>query len=343
MAVIPSIARSGDGIRETFVLAVRLALDRVRVLAATGRLAKGKPDEDAPEELLERLQRLDESQEPVEPGASTAVAAALERERTFALESVRPSAPSHPSSSQADAEELPFVPDPMMPGGMIWPPVDGRTLLHEVSTLKITPTRTRRADWAGSGSGFRFHSRGRAIFEELPSARRELLEWARMHSANLAFLSPGRAVILADAGGGRLRLWQIVRAEATLRERLASALGIPDPAHVAREIWSVGMQLVTARDFFESTTVPLPCTLWTVGSNTSNRPPFVGLMPSRDSHLTREPSGRELLLRELSPHLRELRRTRVDYADVVGHVASLAQSSPPHTPGRWLAEIVHAT
>jgi signal recognition particle receptor subunit beta len=334
MAIVPSTATSGDGIRETFVLAVRLALDRVRALSAAGRLEKGRPLQDAPDELLERLKGLD---------AEGAVTTSLERERDplFGFHSDRPPPTSSvPPAKALDDEELPFVPDPMMPGGMIWPPVDGRTLLHEVAKLSIQPTRTGRTDWAGSGSGFRFHSRGRAIYGDALSARRELVEWARLHSANLAHLSPGRAVILADAGGGRLRLWQIVRAEATLRERLAAALGILDPNQVAREVWSVAVQLSAAREFFQSTTVQLPCTLWTVAANVSTRPAFVGLMPSRDAEAAPEPAGRDLLVRELSPQLRQLRRARVDYSEVVKHVAALAERTPPHGPERVLAEIM---
>lgn len=335
MAIVPSTATSGDGIRETFVLAVRLALDRVRALSAAGRLEKGRPLQDAPDELLERLKGLD---------AEGAVTHSLERERdpVFGLQSDRPpSRSSAPPPAPPDGEELPFVPDPMMPGGMIWPPVDGRTLLHEVSSLNIQPARTGRADWAGSGSGFRFHSRGRAIFGDALNARRELVEWARLHSANLSHLSSGRAVILADAGGGRLRLWQIVRAEATLRERLAAALGIPDPAQVAREIWSVAVQLTAAREFFRSTTVALPCTLWTVAATASARPAFVGLMPERDTEALPEPTGRDLLMRELSPQLRQLRRARVDYSEVVRQVATLVERTPLHGPERVLAEIMN--
>jgi hypothetical protein len=52
--------------------------------------------------------------------------------------------------------------------------VDGRVLLHEVASLDIRPTRTGRADWCGSGSGFRFHSAGSALFVDLHSARDEL-------------------------------------------------------------------------------------------------------------------------------------------------------------------------
>jgi hypothetical protein len=252
----------------------------------------------------------------------------------------------HPVSEPpegADSGETPFVPDPQMPGGMIWPPVDGRALLHEVAQLNIRPTRIGRADWCGSGSGFRFHSLRGALFPDLQSARNELIEWARQHAANLAHLSQGRAVILADAGNGRLRLWQIVRAEATLRERLAAALNLPNPEQVAQELLSVAFQLALAREHFAHTTITLPCTLWTIGANVSLRPTFVGLMPARDTRLPSEPSGRELILRELSPQLRELRRARVDYHEIFTRVSSAAELAARDAPARWLSEIVATT
>ena len=334
IAVVPSTATTGDGIREAFVLAVRLALDRVRALASAGRLLSGTPEVDSPEQLLERLRGLDGGVAPAVPRPTPGLVEAISAELDAIEGARRPS-----SLPPSDDQERPFVPDPLMPGGMIWPPVDGRALLHEVASLDIRPTRVGRADWCGSGSGFRFHSLGGAVFPDLQSARNELIEWARQHAANLAHLSQGRAVILADAGGGRLRLWQIVRAEATLRERLAAALPLPDPEHVAQELLDVAMQLASARDHFARTTVPLPCTLWTVGASSSSRPMFVGLMPARDSRLPAEPSGRELILRELAPQLRELRRARVDYDAIVARVVFAAGLTGREAPARWLSEI----
>ena len=340
IAVVPSTATTGDGIREAFVLAVRLALDRVRALSAAGRLLTTTPPEDTPEELLGRLKAIQPEPRNRNDALARSIAQAMAAE--LGAGERRSSTPPT-ASSLADEGEIPFVPDPAMPGGMIWPPVDGRVLLHEVASLDIRPTRTGRADWCGSGSGFRFHSMGSAVFLDLHSARNELIEWARLHSANTAHLSAGRAVILADAGHGRLRLWQIVRSEATLRERLAAAIPLTDPAQVAQELVSVAAQLAVARDYFSRTSVPLPCTLWTVGANASSRPTFVGLMPARDSCSPAEPSGRELLLRELSPQLRELRRSRVDYQDIVGRVMSLADLAGSDTPARWLSELAVAT
>jgi len=343
IAVVQSTATSGEGIREAFVLAVRLALDRVRALASTGQLHHGKPAEDDAAQLLEHMQSAEHaSSAPLDGGLTRSALTSLEAELDAELDASKRELQPPDLSSKGSDERL-FVPDPMMPGGMIWPPVDGRALLHEVASLEIRPVRTAREDWAGSGSGFRFHSQGSAIYPDSHSARSELLEWARLHSANTAHLSSGRAVILADAGHSRLRLWQIVRSEATLRERLASACQLTEGNQVADELINVAIQLAVARESFEDTTINLPCTLWTVGSGVSYRPTFVGLMPARHSQLASEPRGRDLLLRELSPQLRELRRTRVDYADIVTRVVSRAEYAAREAPARWLSEIVQST
>jgi signal recognition particle receptor subunit beta len=84
VAVVPSTATVGDGIREAFVLAVRLALDRVRALAGAGRLLSGSPDQDSPEALLAHLRALE-----------GAAAAPVEQEQALAASAAR----SSPTSS----------------------------------------------------------------------------------------------------------------------------------------------------------------------------------------------------------------------------------------------------
>lgn len=226
-------------------------------------------------------------------------------------------------------EERVFVPDPEMPGGMIWPPVDGRALLHEVSHLAIRPWRTPRGDWWGSGSGWRCHSSPGALFEDATTARNALIGWARLHAANIACVSLGRAVILADAGHGRLRLWQLVRMEVALRERLVSAFASSDPKHVATGIVEVATQLLVARSWFEQASTFLPCTLWTVGASAGVHPTFVGLKPNAIDRDAGEPAPYALLEREIGPQLRELRRARVDYAEILREVVACASSASP--------------
>ena len=55
VGVVESVATDSSGVRQAFVFAVRLALDRVRDLMRTGELASARPDVDGPEDLLQDL------------------------------------------------------------------------------------------------------------------------------------------------------------------------------------------------------------------------------------------------------------------------------------------------
>src|SRR6185369_4883088 len=147
VAVVPSTATSGEGIREAFVLAVRLALDRVRALSAAGQLTHGKPDQDGAAQLLSSMQSAErEPAAPVDGALAQSALNSLEAEIDAEVDASRRELRAQDLNGAEPGERL-FVPDPMMPGGMIWPPVDGRALLHEVASLEIRPLRTTRDDW----------------------------------------------------------------------------------------------------------------------------------------------------------------------------------------------------
>jgi signal recognition particle receptor subunit beta len=333
LAIVESVATGSEGIREAFVLAVRLALDRVRALSLEGRLPVQAPDIDGPEQLLSRLRHAEPGVEP-RPAAGAALPQAQLDPVYAALRT-----PPPPADPARGADERPFVPDPLMPGGMIWPPVDGRVHLHEVARLDIRPYKTPRGDWWASASGWRFHSSPHALFADHDVARDQLIVWARLHSAYAQQLSAGRVVILAEAGGSRFRLWQIVRVEALLREHLAGVLAADGAESVAHGLVEVATRLCEAREWFESAGARLPCTLWTVSASGSYRPAFAGLMPDASQAAAPEPRERALLARELAPHLRDLPRARVDSREVLRELCLLGEAASPDTPARWLAAL----
>src|SRR5688572_6440166 len=83
------------------------------------------------------------------------------------------------------SDEQLFVPDPMMPGGFIWPPVDGRSLLYEVAKVGLEPRYTERGDWWASDGGWHCHSIKSSLFDDTDRGRRALIEWARLHAMNV--------------------------------------------------------------------------------------------------------------------------------------------------------------
>ncbi|MGC4092764.1 MAG: hypothetical protein QM756_33755 [Polyangiaceae bacterium] len=340
IALVESVATNADGTREAFVLAVRLALDRVRNMSAAGTLHKGRPDEDDANDLMAKLLVQEREPRQVErPAQQTSPKHEEEAHHELAHLKRRH---SEPRLRPVQHDELVFEPDPMMPGGMIWPPVEGRTLLHEISALEIQPTRTKRGDWWGSGSGWRFHSEREALYQDHDAGRQELIDWARLHTAVAKQISAGRAVILADAGDGRFRLWQLVRVESALRERLAAAVVLPEADAVAQGLADVASRLLTARAWFHDGNVSLPCTLWTVGDHARYRPVYVGLMPRGTAANTSEPSPLGLIERELLPHLRELRRTRVDFPAIQARLLALGSDAPAESALSWTAQLARA-
>lgn len=327
-AMVETVATSGAGVREAFVFAVRLALDRVRSLTERGLMERGRPKVERPAQLLDAL-----------TGVSVAPVSwddAVPDASDSPLESLLQAAPvvaEGPDDDSWETAERVFAPDPMMPGGFIWPPVDGRAMLHEVVKLDLVPERTRGGDWWASGGGWRFHSAAEWCFDDAREGRAVLIDQARLHAMHVAALSVGRALLLAEAGGGRHRLWQLMRVHASLRETLFEALSAAPPRDCAQALASAASHLLEARRVFRRTEarVPMPCTLWTVGGA---RPVFVGVVRIAREGGTRdieEIDGEELIARELGPVVRGLLRDRDDPEEVLGaleHLGACAHSPP---------------
>lgn len=229
VALTESVADTGDGIRETFVLAVRLALDRIRELMVRGALPLGRPPVETSQDLLAALDNLTTNT------ASTAPAGEMiDDDDTFdemlddTAEYASP--PAHDIASaimSVVASPRPRLPDTRVPSGAIWPPVEGRMVLHEATANELTIQRMTNGDWVGGGSSrWRVHSSDAAVFSDFDDGRAALLAWARFHAAHTALLSPSRCVVLAEAAPELWRLWQIVRLAPSLRMWLAEASGL---------------------------------------------------------------------------------------------------------------------
>jgi signal recognition particle receptor subunit beta len=190
VAIVESVATDGSGIREAFVFAVRLALDRVRELMRGTLLKTTEPEIDSAEALLAEFAQREQGK--------------LELAAVDGLKHTR-----------LILEQAPSLPRSDLPGGMIWPPVEGRLILHEATAN--TPILHQDADgsWRSSGSpGWLIHSPAQGQFHDLSAARSAMLEWARAHSAHAKMLGGRRCIALSHEGAGSYRLWQFVSASA---------------------------------------------------------------------------------------------------------------------------------
>lgn len=286
LALVESVATEGQGIREAFVLAVRLALDRARELRLKGALPIGRGDTDDPGALLARLQTAEH--EPT-PGA-TRIASP-------------PEVPlldlPHPAGMR-EVSRTPRLPDSSAPSGRVWPPIDGRMLLHSATTPGAVPRRGNDGSWWLRTGVWHFHSASVHEFENLDDAKKVLLYWAQRHAGRFERLSPQRCLALTETGLGTWRLWQVVHAEESLRQRLRVALRESSPAGVAMLLCACAGWLLEARSCF-SLAPTLPCRLEVIGEF-QGRPAYIGLLPPPSW----EPPAAELSIPEVALVQREL-------------------------------------
>lgn len=316
IGVVESVAADGTGIREAFVYAVRLALDRVREQMQRGTLTVGRPALATPGELLEVL-RGEESRDSV-------VSARMLMPRVIS-DGLGAELFLGVLDDEAQVESRiggPSAPDASVPSGAIWPPVEGRAILAEVSALGLVPRALRDGAWiAGLGTGWRVVSARDAVHETLDVGRAALIQWARLHVACTGVMSARRCIVLAATGDGRWRLWQIVRAEESLRAFVEGAAA-EVPEVCVQRLCTTGRLLL---DVGTRAPFALPTSLDTVGAEGA----YIGLMPE-----TPAPRGSvdDLLDRELGPlvaqqlHRREVlwrMLARVGPSDAV--VASLSR------------------
>jgi signal recognition particle receptor subunit beta len=255
-ALTESVAEAGLGIRETFVLAVRVALDRIRE-----QLGGGDPSDlesrlsglhEGAEQLLATLEQL-----PLGPPPEPARAVKVED-----------------ASSQ---ERAPKLPDTRAPTGAIWPPVEGRMILHEAAMSGLIAHRADGGDWAaGMGGTWRVHSAANAQYHDFDEGRGALVTWAGEHASLGALISESRSVVLAETGDGTWRLWQVIRVMPGLRGWLADAAQLELPLLYRR---LVAAAAVLGEAHVRLAGTRLPATIDTVGRGAGGAQ-YVALMPA---------------------------------------------------------------
>jgi hypothetical protein len=215
-SVVESVANQGVGIREAFVLAVRLALDRVRELMRTKQLLEARPQVDSPQELLNLLKNGEEGNRKYDHEAGRIRAR---------VSDVRPDSIVSDAIAQATLESepiakghVPATPDERVESGLVWPPVDGRTVLHEIAKARIQLSCSEQGDWSGVSEGqWQIYSAASDVFDDVNAGRMVLVEAARNNAAADRGRSIGMCVALASDGSGRYLLWHIPRlAEAAI-------------------------------------------------------------------------------------------------------------------------------
>ncbi len=291
LALVESVATESLGIREAFVLAVRLALDRARELQARATLPVGPGDTADAGALLAWLQAVEDDPEAAQRGHRAP--------------------PAPPPSRRREAGSTPQLPDSSAPSGRVWPPIEGRMLLHSAASPGAVPEPGKDGSWRVRSGAWHFHSAPGHEFELLDDAKQELLRWAQRHAGAFERLSPQRCIALTETGWGTWRLWQVVQAEESLRHRLAAALKECTAAGAAELLAAYGARLLEARAAF-SLEPPLPCRLALLGER-QGRLTYIGLLPPTGWSTPAEElaiTDAELVRSEIQPSIDALKRER---------------------------------
>lgn len=335
LALTEAVAESGEGVRETFVLAVRLALDRVRELWNRKELPKIEPGIDDGDQLLSAMK----ATESVNLASLSSLGlGAIERRSPIE------GAASPPPASPPPSGGVPPLPNASVPPGLVWPPVGGRIVVHESTRVMTRIERRESGDWLGFSSEWMLRSPLKGLFFHLEEARAALVSWARWHSAVAERLSQPRCIVLMPEASEVWRLWQIVRRVPTLSDTARELFEQSDDLLLGEGLFKIiDLRLRAERDFVT--------TGWlgrlgfsSVSVSEAGAPLFAGFSPYSDRSLSTVGSAKfdedRLIRDELAPLLRgELRLAphrisavltslrKVALANRRGHIAKSIQQS----------------
>jgi hypothetical protein len=123
------------------------------------------------------------------------------------------------------------------------------------------------------------HSAAPLEFSSTDEARPALIDWARVHAVNERQLSPGRAVILSPWADRTHRLWQLVRLQPSLRERLDEGFEVLPASALAGMLLQAASHLVRAHKSLREAGLAVRCSLWSVSAQLDHPPVYLGLLP----------------------------------------------------------------
>lgn len=232
--IVESSALLSKGVRESFVLGVRLAVERAEILMTRGQLKQGKPEINSGEELLSALQNAvqltsENSSSPtadleqmllseeinlnllLKTANSSFVPSTSEESH---LPSTHPS-PIPPTISPPITEKIPIFPHLDLPMHFLWPPFQTRELLPILPTLP-TP-ELQEHYWLTYNNHWTCFSKNAWQYQELEEGYHHFQTQLKWHLRCGPLLPSQRALILAtqSSSSQHCRLWQIVPQSAT--------------------------------------------------------------------------------------------------------------------------------
>lgn len=337
LAMTEAVAEVGEGVRETFVLAVRLALDRVRELRSLDALPRLRPGIDDGHQLLSAMLECEKDRPTSLSSGGLGV-----RDRRSQLGTA---APPVPTTSASRRGQMPPFPKASVPQGFIWPPVEGRIVVHESTRVATRLERLRAGDWLATSDEWKLRSPLEGLFFDQGEARAALVAWAQWHAAAGAHLSGPRCVVLMPEAPSVWRLWQIVRRVPTLRDNGRELLAQSDDVLLGEGLLRiVDLRLRAERELVAAGWLGR-LDLASVGVSAEGKPVFAGFSPypggSSATAASSDLDQDRLIRRELGPLLRsELRRSPRRIPAMLATLQRLAEANHQHNVAVSIRQIL---
>lgn len=328
---LEAIASTGRGVQETFVYAVRTALNRVRALRDQGLLPSA--EDMSGERLLAWLQKheaiMDHQNKTMwSPAASSADSAAdpslspppiqsrPNKNKTSAgvddaipdLTDLLSNEGDGPPANIKIERVPPELPTSHVPQGRVWPPQVGRELLEKLNFEGYSlETAGPNAWFCSIGNNWHIYSGADCLFECEEDGSQVLLNWARFYAGLAPLLSRPRCIVLApvdrsDGANCYWRLWQITKTHPSFRQEIAYLLDEEDRDSIARKFAEFGAGLLEMEGHRKKFPNLPACTLDRVGHRGTGVQ-YVGILPRPSAQTASEVEimdAEALLLREFT-------------------------------------------
>ncbi len=203
-----AMASTGEGVRETAVLALRAAADRIQNLVLeNGIESVCDPPGDAQE--LAAMMRAEEAKD--------------QRSLVEVVLDARPMADAEGAARRREPAVIQHglrLPHPLLPSGLIWPANDGRDILRRAARQSAQPLHVDDPETLIFDAGMWCLQTKRSGFSSLDAAREGLLQAVRrtLQLGNVAV--PNLVLCLTQGLDQAYYLWRVEPMFSTLRDRL---------------------------------------------------------------------------------------------------------------------------
>jgi signal recognition particle receptor subunit beta len=330
--VTQSVATEGKAIRETFVMSVGLALERVHALAEQGALEIGKPEIASGEDLLAALLEHEPAAPQTEPQHD--LNGTLEKhlkpgENRWLIDTLAQNKVDITLNS-TNNDGRPILPNRNVEAGRVWPAIAGRIILNEISTQKAQLQTHENNDWSAQiNHQWQLYNNAEDVYPSESEGLAKLMQYARWHQQYRNFVSPRRCYALVKDNEQSYRIWQVMRSDNTLEEKLKSAFDNPDHFHVADQLADITNALVETSETIYASGYNLPVSLKSVAIH-QTKPVYLGRIPAdltEETLAALESDAQTSLIREQmqSTILTVLEKEDIDVATIVRGLESRRQ------------------